>query len=68
MGKKSAGAKSKGAMTRSSAGQSDSNAPRVGHTVIDATEDKEYEEAPTRFCSMDQCFNYQNLKECSRCK
>ncbi|KAF7341322.1 hypothetical protein MVEN_01868500 [Mycena venus] len=72
MGKKSAGAKSKGAMTRSSAGQSNSNAPRVAnhgsHLVVVAADNKEYEEAPTRFCSMDQCFNYQNLKECSRCK
>ncbi|KAJ7789758.1 hypothetical protein B0H13DRAFT_1936378 [Mycena leptocephala] len=29
--------------------------------------DKLYEEAPVRFCSMDQCFNHQNLKECARC-
>ncbi|KAF7376962.1 hypothetical protein MSAN_00114000 [Mycena sanguinolenta] len=34
----------------------------------DGTGDKEYEEGPVQFCSMDGCYNYRNLKECGRCK
>ncbi|KAJ7119689.1 hypothetical protein C8R44DRAFT_788716 [Mycena epipterygia] len=34
----------------------------------DGTGTKEYEEGPMRFCSMDQCLNHENLKECGRCK
>ncbi|KAJ7746153.1 hypothetical protein DFH07DRAFT_832911 [Mycena maculata] len=33
----------------------------------DGTGDKAYVEAATRFCSMDQCFNHENLKKCARC-
>ncbi|KAJ7621846.1 hypothetical protein B0H17DRAFT_1112636 [Mycena rosella] len=33
----------------------------------DGTGDKAYEDAPVRFCSRDQCFNYHNLKQCGRC-
>ncbi|KAJ7027013.1 hypothetical protein C8F04DRAFT_1123604 [Mycena alexandri] len=29
---------------------------------------KEYDWAPVRFCSAHDCFKYQNLRECARCK
>ncbi|KAJ7092303.1 hypothetical protein B0H15DRAFT_833421 [Mycena belliarum] len=34
----------------------------------DGSGDRAYEEAPVRFCSMDECFNYKDLKQCGRCK
>ncbi|KAK6980710.1 MYND-type domain-containing protein [Favolaschia claudopus] len=34
----------------------------------DGTGPQEYEEAATRFCSRDNCFNYKDLKECAQCK
>ncbi|KAJ7277651.1 hypothetical protein C8J57DRAFT_1307400 [Mycena rebaudengoi] len=34
----------------------------------DGTGDREYENGAVRFCSMDDCFNYRNLKECARCR
>ncbi|KAJ7657194.1 hypothetical protein DFH06DRAFT_459097 [Mycena polygramma] len=36
--------------------------------LTDGRGDPEYEEAPVRFCSMDQCFNHKDLKQCGRCK
>ncbi|KAJ6535706.1 hypothetical protein B0H19DRAFT_433872 [Mycena capillaripes] len=48
-----------------------SSAAKKASTRRDRTDgkgDQKYEEAPVRFCSMNQCFNYKNLKECGRCK
>ncbi|KAJ6535744.1 hypothetical protein B0H19DRAFT_434463 [Mycena capillaripes] len=42
--------------------------PSKDSTRTDGTGDKEYEESAVQFCSMDQCFNYKDLKSCSRCK
>ncbi|KAJ7493854.1 hypothetical protein FB451DRAFT_1551183 [Mycena latifolia] len=34
----------------------------------DGTGRRSYEESAVRFCSMHQCFNHKNLKQCGRCK
>ncbi|KAJ6484060.1 hypothetical protein C8R45DRAFT_1000059 [Mycena sanguinolenta] len=34
----------------------------------DGTGNKEYEEGPVQFCSMDGCYKHRDLKECGRCK
>ncbi|KAJ7444320.1 hypothetical protein FB451DRAFT_1294320 [Mycena latifolia] len=34
----------------------------------DGTGDEEYEEGAVKFCSMHECSNYRNLKQCGRCK
>ncbi|KAJ7137616.1 hypothetical protein C8R43DRAFT_955523 [Mycena crocata] len=41
---------------------------RKQRDCTDGTGYTEYEEAPVRYCSMIQCFNYRNLKACARCK
>ncbi|KAJ7182381.1 hypothetical protein C8R43DRAFT_4405 [Mycena crocata] len=42
--------------------------PSTRRDKTEGTGDREYEQAPVRYCSMTQCFNFKNLKECARCK
>lgn len=42
--------------------------PHKQRDQTDGTGDSEYENGAVRFCSMDECSNYRNLKECARCK
>ncbi|KAJ7176148.1 hypothetical protein C8R43DRAFT_554897 [Mycena crocata] len=42
--------------------------PSTRRDKTDGTGDTAYEQAPVRYCSMTQCFNFTNLKECSRCR